>query len=52
MKVYYLLWRYVVKVSKEIMWRRVLVEDVLVLRHVAKYILKELRGGGLPWRFI
>ena len=37
-KVYYLLWRYVVKVSKEIMWRRVLVEDVLVLRHVAKYL--------------
>ncbi len=41
-----------VKVSKEVMWRRLIVEDALVLRHVAKYILKELCGGGLPWRFI
>ena len=23
-----------------------------MLRHVAKYILKELCGGGLPWRFV
>ena len=45
------------KVSKEVMWRRLIVEDfiifyyfVCVLRHVAKYILNELCGGGLPWR--
>ena len=48
----YLFWRHVLKVSKEGMWRRLIVEGVLVLRHVAKYILKELCGGGLPWRFI
>ena len=29
-----------------------MVEEVWVLRHVAKYILKELCRGGISWRFI
>ena len=48
----YLMWRNVVTVSEGVMWRRLIVEDVLLERHMDKYILKELCGGGLPWRFI
>ena len=46
----YLMWRNVVKVSERVMWRRLIVEDFLLSRHVDKYTLKELCGGRfLSW---
>ena len=56
------MWRNVVKVSERVMWRRLIVEDFLLSRHVDKYTLKELLrrkvfvvdacGGGLLWSYV
>ena len=53
MEVVYLMWRNVVKVSERVMWRRLIVEDFWLLRHVDKYTLKELCGGRfLSWMHV